>query len=345
MEQTLDDLLASVRWLSPDAELDRLTDDARLFIHSIADELAGIWQQHAKQELPVLAPYITRSASDAVARWTRSCAAPSVDRFRSHTATVDPWSAAHQSVLTRRLAVERDAPPLLDAIHRFRALIEGASLPVPEPWKPAWSLLLPGFFTVYRHWYSGAKMPATYGAPSPWGPLVALWTRGVWPVLCPNGELIVWVPTRRDGAIVRDADAKPEAPIELTPSKLYGGELLPPGRLPIMLCVVGGAMTVQPLAKSSFFDLGLANVSIGTVGPNNAGGIERVETAGRERYVAMISAVGSVRCNGEPRESFVLTPGDEITVDGRAATGTQFFLGARADDDVAQPQYDATKLR
>ena len=40
MEQTLDDLLASVRWLSPDAELDRLTDDARLFIHSIADELA-----------------------------------------------------------------------------------------------------------------------------------------------------------------------------------------------------------------------------------------------------------------------------------------------------------------
>ncbi len=342
MASSLEETLASIRWLTPDAELDRLSESALLFIHSAADELAGIWQQHTKVELPALPPYVTRSANDALARWTRSCVAPQHASGEGHGERA--WTRAHRDVLFRRVQIERTAPPMIDALRAFRAMIIGRNVPVPELWAPAWSLLLPGFFAAYRHTLCGPKLQETHGLPSPWAPLVALWSRGCWPVLAPNGELIVWVPTSRDGQIVIDADLTPEVPLDLSVSMLFGGELLPPGRLPLVLTVIEGRMMVHPLAQRCYFDLASGWVSVGSTGQNNAGTIVRDDNVS-SRYVANITAVGSVLVNGTPRNSFVLTPGDEIEVVGSTVRSTILYLGSSASDPTTLPLYDATGAR
>jgi hypothetical protein len=345
-EQTLDELIDSIRWLTPDAALDRLSDDAVLAVRSAADELTGIWQEHVGThvELPLLEPYITRSADDALQRWTHNCVereTQSSDGLRSHSEP--PWMQAHRAVLARRLEAERSARDARAAVDRFRSHITQLEIALPDSWSPTWSALLPGLFTVYRHWWCGAKLAQREKPlPSPWAPLVALWARGCWPVLSPNGELIVWVPTRRNGTIVIDADTDCARPNDLDCSKLFGADLLPPGRLPLCLTVEQGRVSVTPLSEKNVFHRQDGTISAGTSLTNAGGTILRSTIDGQvDRYVVRLERDFVLRVGGEQLREFVLAPGTELTFERGEQSVTHYFLGAAAGTCCVQPRYDA----
>lgn len=339
MTDSLDELVDSIRWLAPDAELDRLGPDARLFIDSIADELAAAWQPLTRKELAPPSVFVTRSANEALARWTHAC----VESARVFaTAEKPPWFDAHSALVTQRLELEQRGGGLIDAIRAFRAVIDGRAIALAPEWKPAWSLLLPGFFTAYRHTLWRA---AHAGEPSsPWSPLLSLWSRGCWPVLAPNGELILWIPSRRDGTIVLNADHDVVTPSNIKASMLFGGEHLPPGRLPIVLAVSGARMSLHPVGERSYFDIDAGLVGSGTPPTASSATITREppQRGASERFVVSVREVGRVRVNGAPLPSFVLTPGDEYLLEGSKQQSALFFLGARSDDNAAHPSYRAT---
>lgn len=340
MTDTLEALTESIRWLAPDAELDRLGPDARLFIDSIADELAAAWQPLTRKELSAPGVFVTRSANEALARWTHAC----VESARAFAMADKPaWFDAHSALVTRRLELEQKGDGLIDAVRAFRAAIERRTIALAPEWTPAWSLLLPGFFTAYRHtlWRrANASEPS-----SPWSPLLALWSRGTWPVLAPNGELILWIPSRRDGTIVLNADHDTVTPSNIKASMLFGGEHLPPGRLPIVLAVSGARMSLHPVGERSYFDIDAGLVGSGTPPTASAATIAREpsERGAAERFVVTVREVGRVRVNGAPLPSFVLTPGDEYVLEGSKQQSALYFLGARSDDGAAHPSYRATE--
>lgn len=346
---TLDELLASIRWLSPDAALDRLSDEALLSIRSAADELTGIWQQHAgpSVELPLIEPYVTRSAADALQRWTKSTIAADTANGGLYAQDRAPWITAHNAVLHRRMDAEQSAPALREAIHRFRALIEARGVALPPAWGPAWNALLPGFFTVFRHWWSGAKIQETHPTlPSPWAPLVSLWARGCWPVLAPNGELIVWVPATRDRGIVADADSISARPLDVMNSRLFGGELLPPGPLPIVLTVVGGKMFVQALSRINSIDLQSGTIAPGSASAKTSATIERQSVEGQaDRYALAPAPNCNVLLNGAAATQSLLAPGDalEIQRDNDSTTVAHYLRIAVAGAECEMPQYDPLK--
>ncbi|MFO0558925.1 MAG: hypothetical protein U0269_12980 [Polyangiales bacterium] len=345
-EQTLDELVASIRWLTPDAALDRLSDDAVFAIRSAADELTGIWQEHVgtSVELPLLEPYITRSADDALQRWTSNCIDPEPTNAAAQRQQHESaWMQAHRAVLARRINAELTASDARGVIGRFRSHINKLEIALPPSWSPAWSALLPGLCAAYRHWWCGAKFArADKPLPSPWAPLVALWARGCWPVLSPNGELIVWVPTRRSGTIVIDADTSAARAKNVNVSRLFGGEHFPPGRLPVCLTAVAGRITVSPLSEKNVLHLQDGTISAGTASTNQGGTIVRSSVEGQvDRYDVRVEPNFMLSVDGEPAREFVLAPGTEVSFERGEQSVTHYFLGAPAGSSCEQPQYNA----
>jgi hypothetical protein len=181
---------------------------------------------------------------------------------------------------------------------------------------------------------------------SPWGPLVALWARGCWPTLCPSGRLIVWVPTRRAGEIVPDGDAEAsDAPQPLVPSQLYGGEMLPPGRVGVVLSVDGAKMSIVPLGRRNWLSAaeGREWLQIGTPDASADATLDHEPPATDARngaFVLRVNNVGTIHRNGAPTTSAALAPGDVLTF-ASSPTKALYYLGTSANDlDFYSPFYD-----
>jgi hypothetical protein len=355
MTDELEATLDGVRWLSPDAELDRLDREAELLFARCADELTACFERHARGELNPLEVFVTRSAREATVRWTRQHSAATRELRPSRSPHVG-WLGAMDAVMSHRMRIEPKGPSMLDALASFRARMTDASVPLPPAWRPAWNLVLPGFFALYRHVHVGRVMEREGLGSSPWGPLVQLWSLGCWPLLSAQGELIVWVPARRDGIIVADADVESEKPLRIESRMLYGGEHLPPGRLGLVLTVRENSMWVQPLFANNVISAGTGEIISGSDDEAALGSIvyERVVTArepeaiglGRaesstaiaQRYIVQVRAVGKVSYNGEALKSFVLAPGGIVDVQTKTGRTQLYYLGANdARGDSAMP--------
>ncbi|MBL8681862.1 MAG: hypothetical protein JNK05_22030 [Myxococcales bacterium] len=347
MSDELQQALDEAQWLRPEAAITRLDRDAEVTLAGYADELTACFERYASKELRPARLFVTRSAREASARWTKVIAEGAHSNPDPENAD---WRNAMTRVMEHRMRLEPHAASIPDALASFRARLEESAVPLPASWRPAWNLLLPGFFTLYRHVHIGRVLEKVeHRGPSPWGPLAALWARGCWPVLCASGELIVWVPASRDGEIVADADVASDEPRKIDPGMLYGGEHLPPGRLGIILTVRNNSMWVQPLSaksiitasgsvsqgSSSATDDAIAALTYQRAVMESDGG---AANNGFKRYVVQVTKRASLLRNGAETSSFVLTPGDVIEALVSGGRSQLYYLGANArDGESAMP--------
>ncbi len=189
--------LVDLRPLRPSASLDALEAAACVEVRDRVDELASALAPFGLAPGAALRVTFTRSAFDACTRWEQSWrrAAPEpVERAR-------PWP---------------EGDDLASALHRAANSIAGPELAAAlrEGRRARWRASLAGDLADGHEGPEAAaalhlQWRARHGEEraSPWGPLLALWAAGVWPVLLPGNKLVAYVPVRRGDAIVPSPDA------------------------------------------------------------------------------------------------------------------------------------------
>lgn len=188
-----------MRWLAPDAAMDALGEEARAWVHDRADE-----------HLAALAPFAEGAAFEARVSFTRELA-EAARRWD------DAWAPAPRTpyllALTRaKEAIWETADGDVEAPDRAAWRVMDA-LPPPDLWN---SLLghgaydtLPGVECAGSH---ASWLVHHDAGTSPWGPLFALWERGLWPLALPDGELLVYVPIVAYGRLLPSAASPQHTP-------------------------------------------------------------------------------------------------------------------------------------
>lgn len=314
-----------VRWLSPEAGEGELPSGLRSRIEERVVAF-GEALRLADPELDAPTCRVVRCAEELSAAFLTAWGAAADQR--------DSWR--FQEALRRANAARwmesdedlRDWRELLDkalaaSIERSDALRLGA--PVSDP----------PFVRIARS--ELAWLAREDDVPSPWGPLLELWMMGAWPVWLPGGEVLVYVPVRRGGAVAWAPDSPtylelPAVAGELmTPFKMEWADwrfrqkdalvTLPRYRVAAAsedLLVVFDGDTIHPYV----FPLRKDEVIVGRT-PDNAvvlhkGNVSRhhcavLRSEGRWFVGDLHSAAGTLR-NGNPvGDPELLEPGDRIT--------------------------------
>lgn len=202
--EALIEKVENARWLDP-GDGDDLT--ARIESHAAQ---FGRCLTRADREIKPLTCTITRCAEDLCTRfllaWSKAASNKDVWRFQEALRRVNAarWMESDDEIRTSQEELE---VALNESLGRAGALCVGA--PVKDP----------PFVRIARN--ELAWLARDDDEPSPWGALLELWLMGAWPVWLPGGELLVYVPTRRDGNL----EWVPESP---TPWDLpaVAGELM-----------------------------------------------------------------------------------------------------------------------
>jgi hypothetical protein len=208
--EALIEKVETARWLEPGADAEDLTPKIEAHVEQFGRCLAK-----ADPEIKAPRCSVTRCAEDLCARflvaWGKAAASKDVWRFQEalRRANAARWMESDDDV---RASQEELEEALKGSLARSGALCVGA--PVKDP----------PFMRIARN--ELAWLARDDDEPSPWGPLLDLWAMGAWPVWLPGGEMLVYLPTRRDGNLLW----VPESP---TPWDLpaVAGELMTPFRI------------------------------------------------------------------------------------------------------------------
>lgn len=184
-----------VRWLAPEAGEGDVPPTLRA---RIEDRVAAFGRAFVKADPSAKAPRcrVVRCAEEFCAAfltaWGRAAPHRDVWRFQEtlRGANAARWMESDDEIIEWREALDR---ALAASISRSDALRMGA--PVSDP----------PFVRIARN--ELAWLARDDDEPSPWGPLLDLWTAGTWPVWMPDGEVMVYVPVRRGGAVAWAPDS------------------------------------------------------------------------------------------------------------------------------------------
>lgn len=206
--------LRLVRWLEPDPELSTASPEAMRWLEDRADELLAALEPYVYTHLAptTLTVEIERDGTNAFSRWSRAW-----ENALSTSANGPEFELI--SALGR--AAIKGLPPSgfglsRDDLHARLSLWGRDALRRSSTWRRAIALneRPPGETALRRHVGWVIENPELSPERSPWGPLIALWERGVWPLLLPGATLLVWVPTTRNGVIT--VDTAPHADLRHT---------------------------------------------------------------------------------------------------------------------------------
>ncbi|MBI5516944.1 MAG: hypothetical protein HY909_24390 [Deltaproteobacteria bacterium] len=228
----MDDLVAHLdRWLLPDAALEALEPSARAWLEAMAEEHRAAAGAFADQDSPAPIPgpvRVSRSlpaALDAVGDAWAATRTPDAHLQALYRAWSEAWRREklgdHPATLSQARTsgawgdVHRWSGRATQAIALWYVHNRGQSggvapflrlLPYLQGRHGDCHLVdmadcLPGLILAEWEALHGRQLG---DRPSPWRPLLALWDGGVWPLLLPDGALLVWVPVRRSDAVVLD---------------------------------------------------------------------------------------------------------------------------------------------
>ncbi len=187
--------VAAARWLAPEADEGELP---AALTARIDDHLRALSAALRAADPGLEAPTgrVLRCAEELCATFLSAWAA-AADRRESwrfqeslRAASAARWMESDEELRTWREALDA---ALADSIRRAPALRQSA--PVSDP----------PFVRIARS--ELAWLVRDDEVPSPWRPLLDLWTLGAWPVWLPSGELLVYVPVLRGGAIAWAPDS------------------------------------------------------------------------------------------------------------------------------------------
>lgn len=249
------DAVQSTSWLTPDKGMSNLEADAVTAIEAAHDEITTIFAEiagMAADELPMGKRTVVRTIHEASRAWLDSCVDAHTTALKGESDPDFKWHTAHQAVLRLRMEAERAS--LLD----FAAFMVDAIEILRKKGLPDVVLPLPGVFAVVRHMIAGKFITAQKKVVSPWKPLVDLWMRGAWPMLCANGDFIVYVPSSNDGRVVATPPTGEAAEVALKDrpamksSMLYMSECMPPGPIDVVYGASSkDGMEIVPLTPES----------------------------------------------------------------------------------------------
>ncbi len=184
-----------VRWLAPEAGEGELSSVVRA---RVEDRVAAFGQAMARQDKDFKPPglRVFRCAEELCAAflsgWAGAASQRDAWRFQEvlRGASAQRWMESDEELQEWR---ERLDLALAGSLARSDAARRG--VPVADP----------PFARIARA--ELAWLARDDDIPSPWGPLLDLWTSGMWPVWLPSGELAVYVPVRRGGALAWAPDS------------------------------------------------------------------------------------------------------------------------------------------
>lgn len=314
-----------VRWLSPEAGEGEVPAGLRARIEACVVAFGEALRQ-ADRDLDMPTCRIVRCAEELCSTfltgWATAAERRESWRFQEvlRAANAARWMESDDELQAWQEALDR---ALQVSIQRSDALRMGAALRDPP------------FVRIARN--EVVWLAREDDVPSPWGPLLELWTMGTWPVWGPGGEVLVYVPVRRGGAVawVPDSPTYLELPaiagelmtaykMEWTDWRFRQKDALvtiPRYRVAAAgedLLVVFDGDTLHPYV----FPLRKDEVIVGRTADNTVvipkGNVSRhhcaiLRSEGRWFVGDMKSAAGTLR-NGRPvGEPELLEPGDRIT--------------------------------
>ncbi len=195
------------RWLQPDVQMDDLGDHARGWLSDRLDEvLAALTPWSEGDPLPTaLGLRVTRSMHEAERVW-REAWGP--DASAAPGAALRAFGRASGAIAPGRGKARRPVEQLAaDVARTVRLRIDALSVRVGsgDVIASRFTEMLSALVTRHLDW------TLTFGdeAPSPFGPLLAVWLRGAWPVVLPDDEVIVYVPIEQDGKVVPWVEGDP----------------------------------------------------------------------------------------------------------------------------------------
>lgn len=217
--------VGAVRLLEPDAELDALTAEATAWLEARACEhhaalLPFLPSGQAPSESRVTT---TRSMREAGRRWEGAWA-----RFERTSAPPGflGVAGALQSVL--------GALPGALYGRLWTSALEAltSSLAPDGAWVRCLGASPQGLQAPLAVAACHARWLAAFGedspGPSPWAPLWALWERGAWPMVLPEGAFLVYIPVLRGRSLVPEPGASEPSTARLRiPFEVFTGAFLP----------------------------------------------------------------------------------------------------------------------
>ncbi len=193
------------RWLEPDASLESLDEPARAWLSDRLDELlAALTPWSEGDELPsVLALRTTRSMHEAERTWHEAWERIRVASPGAILRAFERANAALSTALSTRARSKRRAMEefAMSTVGRVRARLDTLAVRLREGATFVPALVdekLGALVTRHLEWvlvHGDAR-------PSPFGPLLAIWLRGAWPVLLPGDEAVIYVPIEHEGSVV-----------------------------------------------------------------------------------------------------------------------------------------------
>ena len=221
--------LAALRWLRPDAALDALAPEALTWIDAQLDAFCAALQVFSPggEPVPPLTLTVERSVRRVTDRWAAAWAAPALHPVVALLAAAEEETARELTRLCARsdlLRLHWEIREALSALGRAPSpwaevmrQLEARARQERRPEAPRWPANEPAAALAaaqHLRWIAAFGDDAT--TPSPWGPLVAIFERGAWPLLLPDGAALVYVPVVRGGRLVAEPDvddARPPLPV------------------------------------------------------------------------------------------------------------------------------------
>jgi hypothetical protein len=217
--------LTAIRWLRPDAALDALAAEALAWLDAQLDALCAALHLFSPggQSVPPLTLAVERSVRVVGDRWAAAWAAPERHPIVALLATAEEETA-------RELTLRCTRSDLLNLHWEIRSALSVLGR-APSPWAevmrqleasarrehrseaPRWPANEPAAALAaaqHLRWILAFGDDAT--TPSPWGPLLAIFERGAWPMLLPDGTALVYVPLVSAGRLVAEPEGDPARP-------------------------------------------------------------------------------------------------------------------------------------
>lgn len=197
-----------MRWLKPDAGTESLSAEAREQIMDRVTEHLATLCALGKREAPTRpVVHFTRSMTDANTRWEARWSEAIAPEALWHVAMLD---AVRENVEARIAETGGNPTQRVEAL--LGAALQANRPPVPVV-PPSYSGAIrsqrgaPALHTLLAHGlYLAVHPEPAEAALSPWAPLIELWALGVWPMILPDGEFLIYVPVQDALGVVPDAD-------------------------------------------------------------------------------------------------------------------------------------------
>lgn len=194
--------LRAASWLVPDSALAGCENSAVEWVKMHVDEHFGALASYLGEiEAPIPPPvFLTHDLCELIKHWDSAWAPPSPT-----APAVQHWKSLISQAAPKLTSALKGKPPGYDNITKTcdslaattrrmiglsKEQIHGAALGSIKPL--IWNSPIDKLATFIT-WWLAAYGQKTLGS-CPWVSILAIWQRGAWPLILPNGELWVWVP-------------------------------------------------------------------------------------------------------------------------------------------------------